>query len=82
MCVCVFSVCGMSVVCVCVSARALGMWHVSGMCVACVWYVCARVLCVADGESWEVNKGGSMGEGSWMRKAECSGRQECGKTRR
>lgn len=71
--VCAYSVYVAGQACVCVCARALGMWHVSGMRVACVWYVCA-MLCVVDGESWEVNKGGSMGEGSWMRKAECSGR--------
>jgi hypothetical protein len=32
---------------VCACARALGMWHVSGlccMCLVCVW----RVLCVVD----------------------------------
>ena len=68
-----------------VCARARVRWE-RGM--ACVRYVCGvclicvRVLCVADGESWEVNKGGPMGEGSWMRKAEYSGREECGKARR
>lgn len=65
--VCVRSLCRWLARRECVRARALGMWHVSGMCVACVWYVCARAVCGRP-ESWKVNGEalwvGSGGEGS------------------
>lgn len=51
--VCAYSVYVACQACVCVYARALGMWHVSGMCV--------RVLCVAHRESWKANEGVPIG---------------------
>lgn len=56
--VCLVSVCGLSGGCV-RAHTLLGMWYMSGMCLACVWYV--RTLCVADGEKLKGEQGGSMG---------------------
>ena len=42
LCMCVWYVCGMYVVCVCVRAWFV---HVCGMCVVCVWCVCGMCVC-------------------------------------
>lgn len=65
-------------------ARAPGMWHVSGMFVACVWYVCARAVC-GPPKSWKVNEeagGGWEGADGGRKEAERNGQWERGEMRR